>query len=60
MRTCHNKVTYGEITKEQLWRRLGIEKKTSKAKRRMKKRTKRKRPKTPLERLTKQLEKDFL
>jgi len=56
--TCHNRATNREITKEQLWRRLGIKKKTKKVAK--KKRTKRKRTKTPLERLTKQLEKDFL
>jgi len=55
--TCHNRVTNGEITKEQLWKRLGIKKEAKKVGK--KKRTKRKRPKTPLERLTKQLEKDF-
>jgi len=62
--TCHNKVHNGEITKEQLRKRLGIKKKVlkkaSKVKRRKKKYTKRKRPKTPSERLAKQLEKDFL
>lgn len=56
--TCHNRVTNGEITKEQLWRRLGVKKKTKKVTK--KKYAQRKRPKTPLERLTKQIQKDFL
>jgi len=56
--TCHNRVTNGEITKERLWKRLGIKKKTKKVSK--KKYAKRKRPKTPLERITKQVEKDFL
>lgn len=55
--TCHNKVTYGEITKEQLRKRLGIKKKTKKVAK--KRRTRRRRPKTQLERLAKQLKKDF-
>jgi 5-methylcytosine-specific restriction endonuclease McrA len=54
--TCHNKQKHGEITKEQLWKRLGIKKKTKKV---AKKRIQRKRPKTPLERLAKQIQKDF-
>ncbi|MEM3828215.1 MAG: hypothetical protein QXP36_03235 [Conexivisphaerales archaeon] len=28
--TCHNRVHNGEITKEQLWRRLGVKKGTKK------------------------------
>jgi len=56
--TCHNRVTHGEITKQQLWKRLGIKKKNRKAVK--KKSTKRRRPRTPLEKLTKQFEKNFL
>jgi len=55
--TCHNRATNREITKEQLWKRLGIKKKPKKKTK--KKGTRRKKTKTPLERLTKQLEKDF-
>jgi len=55
--TCHNRVTRGEITKEKLWRRLGIKKKAKKvAKKRY---AQRKRPRTPLERVVKQIQKDF-
>lgn len=59
-RDCNRMKSSGSLRKIQ--KALGIKttkKKTSKAKRRKKKPTKRKRPKTPLERLTKQLEKDF-
>jgi 5-methylcytosine-specific restriction endonuclease McrA len=54
--TCHNRTHDGQITKEQLWKRLGIKKKTKKA---VKKRIQRKRPKTALERLAKQVQEDF-
>jgi len=56
--TCHNRVTNGEITKEQLWKSLGIKKKTKKVAKKTPP-TQRKRPKTPLERLTKQVKRDF-
>ena len=55
--TCHNKATHGEITKEQLLRRLGIKKKTKKKAKR--KSTRQRRPQTPLERLSKQIKKEF-
>jgi len=46
---CHNRVTSGEITKQQLWKRLGIKKKVKKvAKREF---AQRKRPKAPWERI---------
>jgi len=54
--TCHNRATKREITKEQLWKRLGIKKKTKKEAK--KKRTKRRRTKTALERIIKQAKKD--
>jgi len=51
--TCHIRATKGEITKEQLWKRLGIKMKTKKvAKKRY---AQRKRRQTPLERLAKQI-----
>jgi 5-methylcytosine-specific restriction endonuclease McrA len=55
--TCHNRVTRGEITKEQLWRRLGIKKKTKKVAK--KRNAQRRRPRNPLERLAKQIQGDF-
>jgi 5-methylcytosine-specific restriction endonuclease McrA len=51
--TCHVKATAGEITKEQFWKRLGIKKKTKKISK------KRRKSQTPLERLAKQIQKDF-
>jgi len=54
--TCHNRAHNGEITKEQLLKRLGIKKKTRVSKKRH---GQRKKPQTPLEKLTKQIQKDF-
>jgi 5-methylcytosine-specific restriction endonuclease McrA len=57
--TCHNRVTRGEITKEQLLRRLGI-KKTKKIKKKVKRKsTKRRKPKTQMERLGEQMGKEL-
>lgn len=56
--TCHIRATKGEITKEQLRKRLGIKKE---AKRKVaKKRRRKKRTKTPLERHAERVEKLFL
>jgi len=47
--TCHIRATKGEITKEQLWKKLGIKKKTKRVIK--KKSAKRRRPKTQVEKL---------
>jgi len=52
---CHERATAGEITKEQLRKRLGIKRKIKKVAK--KKRVKTRRPKTPLEGYAKKVDK---
>jgi 5-methylcytosine-specific restriction endonuclease McrA len=55
--TCHNRAHNGEITKEQLWKRLGVKKRIQRVTK--KRHAQRKKPRTPIEALSKHVQKDF-